>query len=115
MDALAGEGHEVAEIPSTGLGGSEGPGTYSYHKEFGVEMKLRLDPRQALPQKGEHSMGEQNRGSSPQLRTNTDCTVWSRSAHVDESAVAEGEAFSESAVAEGVVLTQPRARASVPT
>ena len=45
VDALAGKGHEVTQIPSTGLGGSEGPGTYVRYRELGVEKQLQFDQR----------------------------------------------------------------------
>ena len=35
------DGDQVV-IPSTGLGGSEGPGTYVWYRELGVEKKLRF-------------------------------------------------------------------------
>ena len=58
VDALAGKGHEVTQIPSTGLGGSEGPRTYFYYKELDVKKKLRFDPGEVLRQKGKQK-GEQ--------------------------------------------------------
>lgn len=46
VDALEGSGHETeVEIPWSGLGGSDGPGTYAYYKEMDVVKKLRFDAR----------------------------------------------------------------------
>ena len=46
VDALEGSSHETeVEIPWSGLGGSDGPGTYAYYKELDVVRKLRFDAR----------------------------------------------------------------------
>ena len=50
VDVAAGVGHEEEIVtPSTGLGGSEGPGTYKYYKEVGVEKKLKFDAWKVPP------------------------------------------------------------------
>ena len=46
VDAIEGSSHETeVEIPWSGLGGSDGPGTYAYYKRLDFVRKLRFDAR----------------------------------------------------------------------
>ena len=45
IPTFAVEGEEVIQIPSAGLGMSDGPGTFRYYKEVGQEQMLRFGRR----------------------------------------------------------------------
>ena len=45
IPTFAVEGEEVIQIPSAGLGMSDGPGTFRYYKELGQEEELRFGRR----------------------------------------------------------------------
>ena len=45
IPTFAVEGEEAIQIPSAGLGMSDGPGTFRYYKEVGQEQMLRFGRR----------------------------------------------------------------------